>query len=345
LIRRNDGGTVEGAAMEKRRFGRTGLELSVLGFGCGAVGGLMIKGAPADQERAVARAIELGINYFDTAQQYGNGESERNLGRVLKALKPNVYVGTKVRLPPTERGQIGRAIAASLEASLARLQREQVDLFQFHNAVVGATAGANFAAETVLDEVAPAFERLRAEGKLRFFGITANGETPALHRVIDARAFDTAQASYNLLNPSPGAAVPAGYPAQDYGNLLGHAEAADMGVIVIRVLAGGALSGTEERHPLGSPPPAPIGSGADYRRDVERARRFEPLVREGHADSLIEAGIRYVIAQPTVSTVLVGYSTMEHLEYAVRSIEKGPLSPPALARIADIQHSFAGEPR
>src|SRR2546429_6994243 len=217
----------------------------------------MTKGAAADQERAIARAVELGINYFDTAQMYGNGESERNLGRVLKALKPDVYVGTKVRLPPTERGQIGAAIAASLEASLQRLQRDSVDLFQFHNAIVGATRGADFAAETVLDEVVPAFERLRAQGKFRLFSITSHGETPALRRVIDARAVDTAQASYNLLNPSPGGPVPANYPAQDYGNLLGHAQAADMGIIVIRVLAGGALSGTEERHPNASPPPDP----------------------------------------------------------------------------------------
>jgi L-galactose dehydrogenase/L-glyceraldehyde 3-phosphate reductase len=331
--------------MEKRKLGRTGLDVSLLGFGCGAVGGLMVKGAPADQECAVARAIELGINYFDTAQMYGNGESERNLGRVLKSLKPDAYVGTKVRLPPTERGQIGAAIAASLEASLKRLGRDSIDLFQFHNAIVGTTSGADFGADAVLEEVVPAFERLRAQGKFRFFGITANGETPALHRVIDARAFDTGQASYNLLNPSPGAAVPDGYPAQDYGNLLGHAQAADMGIIVIRVLAGGAISGTEERHPLGSPPPAPIGSGADYRRDVERARRFEPLVREGHADSLIEASIRYVIAHPAVSIVLVGYSTMDHLEYAARSIEKGPLSRAALDRVAEIQRGFAGEPR
>jgi aryl-alcohol dehydrogenase-like predicted oxidoreductase len=298
------------AAVEQRKLGRTGLDVSLLGFGCGAVGGLMIRGGAADQERAVWRALELGINYFDTAQMYGDGESERNLGRVLKALKPDCYVGTKVRLPPTEKGQIGQAIAASLEASLKRMQRDSIDLFQFHNAIVGTTEGADFAAQTVLDEVVPAFERLRAQGKFRSFGITANGETSALHRVIDARAIDTAQASYNLLNPSPGAPVPAGYPAQDYGDLLGHAKAADVGIINIRVLAGGALSGTEERHPLGSPPPAPIGSGADYHRDVERARRFAPIVREGHADSLIEAALRYVIAQPAVSTVLVGYSTM-----------------------------------
>ena len=63
--------------MEMRVFGRTGLELSVLGFGCGAVGGLMVRGNPLDQERTIARAIAAGINYFDTAVQYGNGESEK----------------------------------------------------------------------------------------------------------------------------------------------------------------------------------------------------------------------------------------------------------------------------
>src|SRR4029077_10930867 len=105
------------------------------------------------------------------AQMYGDGESERNLGRVLKALKPNVHVGTKVRLPPTERGKIGQAIAASLDASLKRLQRDSVDLFQFHNAIVGTTQGADFSADTVLEEVVPAFERLREQGKFPFFGI------------------------------------------------------------------------------------------------------------------------------------------------------------------------------
>ncbi|HEX3864243.1 MAG TPA: aldo/keto reductase [Stellaceae bacterium] len=331
--------------MEKRRFGRTGLEVSLLGFGCGAVGGLMVKGSPADQDRAVWRGLELGINYFDTAQQYGNGESERNLGRVLKALKPEVHVGTKVRLPPTERGKIGQAIADSLEASLKRLQLESIDLFQFHNAIVDATNGGNFSVESVLDEVVPAFEKLRAQGKFRFFGITAVGEATALHRVVDARVLDSAQVSYNLLNPSPGAAVAANYPAQDFGNLLGHTAAADMGVIVIRVLAGGALSGTDDRHPLGSPPPAPIGSGADYHRDVERARRFAPLIAEGYADSLVEAGVRYAISHKAVSTVLVGYSTIEQLLYAAQSVEKGPLPQAALDRISAIQAGFVGEAR
>ena len=116
--------------MQVRVFGRTGMQLSVLGFGCGAVGGLMVRGDPLDQERAIARAIDAGVNYFDTAVQYGNGESEKNLGRVLQKLKPaHAVVGTKVRLPPADRGRIAEAITQSLEASLSRLRLDRVDIF------------------------------------------------------------------------------------------------------------------------------------------------------------------------------------------------------------------------
>ena len=73
--------------MEMRIFGRTGMQLSVLGFGCGAVGGLMVRGDPLDQERTIARAIAAGVNYFDTAVAYGNGESEKNLGRAYAISK------------------------------------------------------------------------------------------------------------------------------------------------------------------------------------------------------------------------------------------------------------------
>ena len=331
--------------MEIRTLGRTGLKVSALGFGCGAVGGLMVRGSPGDQERAVARAIELGINYFDTAAMYGNGESERNLGRVIKSLKPDIVVGTKVRVPDGERSRIGAAITASLEASLQRLQLDHVDLFQLHNHITADGGDGGFTPETVLGEVAPAFERLREQGKTRFCGITAVGDTPALHRVVDARAFDTAQVSYNLLNPSPGATVYAGYPAHDFGNLLAHTKSAQMGVINIRVLAAGALSGTEERHPLGSPSVEPIGSGGSYRTDVERAQRLQPLIREGHAESLVDAALRFAIANDAVSTVLVGYSTLDQLETAARSINKGPLPRAALDRLAELQRSFVGEQR
>jgi aryl-alcohol dehydrogenase-like predicted oxidoreductase len=332
-------------SMQTRRLGRTGLEVSVLGFGCGAVGGLMIKGNAADQERAVARALELGINYFDTAAMYGNGESERNLGRVLKSLKPELYLGTKVRIPAAERHNIAAAVTASLEASLQRLQLERVDLFQLHNHIVADGRDGDLTPQIVLGEVVPAFERLRQQGKTRFLGITAVGDTAALHQVVDARVFDTAQVSYNMLNPSAGTTVAAGYPAHDFGNLLARTEAAEMGVIAIRVLAAGALSGFEERHPLGSPRVEPIGSGRDYNIDVERARRLLPLVREGHADSLVEAAIRFTITHPAVSTALVGYSTLEQLEHAATAANKGPLPPAALDRLVALQRGFVGEAR
>src|ERR1700746_2291984 len=141
--------------METRTLGRTGPAVSGLGVGCGAVGGLMVRGNPADQERAVARAVELGINYFDTAAMYGNGESERNLGRVLKTLKPDIFVGTKVRVPDSERNRVAAAVTASLEASLERLQLDHVDLFQLHNHITADGSDGGFTPETVLDEVVP----------------------------------------------------------------------------------------------------------------------------------------------------------------------------------------------
>jgi hypothetical protein len=106
----------------------------------------------------------------------------------------------------------------------------------------------------VLDEVVPAFERLRAAGKTRFLGLTAVGETAALQKVIDAHAFDSAQVVYNMLNPSAAEALPPNYPAQDYGKLFDHTQAAGVGVVGIRVLAGGALSASMARHAIASPP-------------------------------------------------------------------------------------------
>ncbi|HLB96537.1 MAG TPA: aldo/keto reductase, partial [Acetobacteraceae bacterium] len=241
--------------MEMRDFGRTGMRVSVFGFGCGAVGGLMVRGSPADQQRAVARALDAGINYFDTAVQYGNGASETNLGRVWATLKPAAYVGTKIRFTQAERGNIRAAAAASLDGSLRRLGTDHVDIFHLHNPISADGADESFSAKMVLEQVVPAFEALREQGKTRFLGITAVGETAALLRVIDSGSFQSAQVSYNMLNPSAGMAVPEKYPAQDYGRLLDHAMAAGVGVIGIRALAGGALTGTAARHPIASPPP------------------------------------------------------------------------------------------
>jgi aryl-alcohol dehydrogenase-like predicted oxidoreductase len=331
--------------MEMRVFGRTGMQLSVLGFGCGAVGGLMVRGDPFDQERTIARAIATGVNYFDTAVQYGNGESEKNLGRVLQRLKPaNVAVGTKVRLPPGDFG-ISDAVAKSLEGSLARLHLDQVDIFHLHNAITETGGGEALSVRQVLGDVVPALERLRQQGKTRFLGLTAIGDTAALHQVIDARAFDSAQVVYNMLNPSAAAGLPANYPAQDYGRLFDHTTAAGVGVVGIRVLAGGALSGSAERHPIASPPPEPIGSARSYDADVVRARRLMSLVKEGFAASLTEAATRFALSHPAMGTILVGMATPQQFEDALAAVQQGPLPPAALDRLTALRQAFAGEPR
>lgn len=304
----------------------------------------MVLGEPAEQERAVARAIELGINYFDTAALYGSGESERNLGRVLKNLgKPTVLVGTKVWI--RDRANTGKIIAQSLEESLRRLGMEAVDLFQLHDPIAPAGTPDTLDPRIVRDEVVPAFEKLRAQGKIRQVGFTGLGETAALLEVADSGLFGTVQVSYNILNPSAASAIPEGYPAQDYGRLLVHAGQARMGTIAIRILAGGALSATEERHPLGMPKVGPLGSASTYAADVARARRFEDLVQRGYAQSAVETALRYAISTPTLSMVLVGLSTLDQLEYAAACVNKGPLSAAALERVAAIQRGFTGELR
>src|ERR1700681_2083021 len=122
--------------MEKRIYGRTGMRISILGFGCGAVGGLMVRGDPADQERTIARALAAGVNYFDTATQYGDGESEKNFGRILQKRKAaDGVLATTAGLPPADFARIADAITVSLDGSLGRLRREQVDIFLLHNPI------------------------------------------------------------------------------------------------------------------------------------------------------------------------------------------------------------------
>jgi aryl-alcohol dehydrogenase-like predicted oxidoreductase len=332
--------------METRVYGRTGMRISILGFGCGAVGGLMVRGAAADQEKAIGRALDAGINYFDTAVQYGMGASETNLGRTMKVLKPaGAFVGTKVRLPDADFGRIAEAVTESLDGSLARLQMDHVDIFHLHNAITLNGGGDTLSVAQVLNEVVPAFEMLRKAGKTRFLGITAVGETAALLQVIDAEKFDSAQVSYNMLNPSAGEKLPAGYPAQDYGRMFDHTQKAGVGVVGIRVLAGGALSGSDQRHPIASPPPEPIGTATSYAADVRRAQRLMPLVTEGFAASLPEAAIRFAITHPAMGTILVGMATVDEFEGALAAVQKGPLPAAALARLTALRDGFSGESR
>jgi L-galactose dehydrogenase/L-glyceraldehyde 3-phosphate reductase len=318
--------------VERRALGRTGVEVSALGFGCGAVGGLMLHGTAAEQAQAVGRALELGVNYFDTAALYGDGESERNLGRALRAVGEvggRAVVGTKVRLRPEEarEGEVEAAVARSLEASLERLGRDQVDLFQLHNGLGGDGEG-TLTPEQVVGEVVPALDALRRAGKTRFVGITGNGEAGAIRAVVDSGLVDTVQVFFNLLNPSAAYRLPRGFPAYDFRQLVPAAAARGVGVIVVRALAAGALSAISARHEYAAPSVAPISTAPEYDTDLARARLLESeLVASGHVATIVEAAVRFPLATDGVSTVLVGFSSREQLEQAARSVGRGPLRP------------------
>jgi aryl-alcohol dehydrogenase-like predicted oxidoreductase len=327
--------------MNKKRFGRTDLDVSILTFGCGAVGGLMTAGSADDQDRAVAWARDNGINHFDTAPSYGNTASEKNLGRALGKNRDGIVVSTKVGLTEEHRGDLAGAIRGSLEASLRHLRQDHVDIFQLHNTVDGSGEKGTMTADQVLNEVVPAFMKMRDEGKTRYLGFTAKGDTDALHALVESDQFDSAQIFYNLLVPSAGKAIPAGYPAQDYRGLLTLAERHGVGSIGVRVLAGGALSGSEKRHPLGMKTVDPIGASHDYATDVKHALGFASLIEAGHAESLPELAIRYVISNPALSTTEIGIATIEELQQATGAINKGPLSQDAMAQIKIIQTGFA----
>ncbi len=296
----------------------------------------MESGAPKEREQAVARALEFGINYFDTAPAYADGVSEEHLGEALRALDASAYIGTKFSLWPDDMGDVRGAVARSLEASLRRLGRESVDLLQLNNQIGRARRGGLVGMKDVLQEVAPAFQALRAQGKVRFIGFTALGDTDALHEVIGEGIFDTAQVCYNLLNPSACQPLPARFPGQDFGQLLSGCRAQGVGVIGIRALAGGALSGVPDRHPIATRTAEPIATGPDYLTDVRRTQRFRVLVEEGHAASLVEAALRFAITTDTMSMVLVGFSSIEQLEVAAAAVGRGSLSAAAIERVASV---------
>ncbi len=327
--------------MQLRTFGRTGMQLSVLGFGCGAVGGFMVRGDPAEQERTVARAIAAGVNYFDTAVLYGDGESEKNLGRVLQTLKPaDAIVGTKVRVPPDALGHIGDTVTKSLEGSLARLRLDRVDIFHLHNQITANGGGSTLSVRQVLDDVVPAFERLRQQGKIRFLGITALAIPRRCIRCW-MRVLSTARrwSTTCSIRPPPNHCRRTIRRRIMDGCSITPGQAG-VGVVGIRVLAGGALSGSAERHPIAGPAPEPIGSAMSYDADIDRARRLLPLVQEGFAASLTEAATRFALSRPAMGTILVGMATPQQFEAALAAAEKGPLPQAALDRLIACSRDF-----
>jgi aryl-alcohol dehydrogenase-like predicted oxidoreductase len=273
--------------VKRRKLGRTDLMVPEIGFGCGPTAGLMVGGAPDQRRAAVARALELGIDYFDTAPVYGDTASEAHLGETLRALGATPIVATKVALEARDFGDICGAVIRSVEASVERLG-VPIALIQLHNRVGVQRAdkaeygtGALLTVDDVLGPggVVEAFRALRDRGLVRFFGCSAYGGDPAaVARLIDSGAFDTIIINYSMLNRS--AWIPGGV-ARDYAGAGRKAAAAGMGVIGLRVLEGGAL-----------------------------AAKAEPAVR-------------FALSNAEISTVLIGFSDLAQIEAAATYAASG----------------------
>jgi L-galactose dehydrogenase/L-glyceraldehyde 3-phosphate reductase len=331
--------------MQYRTIGRTELRVSEIGFGCGNNAVLMVKAPHEEQVKAVRHALDLGINFFDTAFAYGLGKSEENLGRILNQLGAEPVISTKIRLDAA--GDIRAATIRAVEAGLARLQRPRVDFVQLHTRVTsepGAGKRFSLTPKGVLGPggVIEGLKTMRDGGRVGYFGFSGLGDPAALHELVDSGEFHGFQCYYNLLNPSAGQAVPAGFSALDYGRILDRAGARGMGAFVIRVLAAGAL--TSNPSAGGGSSAEPLSPGSDYPLDLERAAKIESALGvEGK--ELTQAAIRFALMKPEVSTVLVGFSNTAHIDEAAACSGAGELSAEQMSKLETLWRTDFGKLR
>jgi len=308
--------------MKYRALGRTGLEISEIGFGCGTSAGLMIGGPPEARRAAIERALERGITLFDTAPVYGDTLSETHLGQALRELGANPVIATKVALEVPDFDDLAGGVVRSIEGSLERLGVSALPIVHMHNRVglerMGKSPYGSGALLTLFDVLGPGgvvegFERARGRGLVRFVGCTAFGGDPArIEAMIDSGKFDSIIVNYSMLNQSA---------------WIARAARRGMGTFALRILEAGALATGFDRHPLATNPGA-----QDYGAYVEQAETLRFLAEPGEA-TLVSAAIRFGLSNPDVSTVLVGISDVAHVDAAADAAERGPLSAEQLQRI------------
>jgi aryl-alcohol dehydrogenase-like predicted oxidoreductase len=293
--------------VNERRLGRTGLSVSEIGYGAWGIGGSMWLGAE-DQEslRALNRAIDLGVNFIDTALGYGNGHSERLVGEVVREREERIVVASKIppknmRWPAPDGIDPDEAfpadhIRASTERSLSNLGMDTIDVMQFHvwnDEWVGRGSWLE------------GIQALRDEGRIRFFGVSINDLQPSnAIRLVETGAVDTVQVIYNVFEQAP----------ED--ELFAACERNDVGVIARVPLDEGGLTGTVK---AGTTFP-----DGDFRNEyfsgensVERTgERAQAIVEDlGLADGeLPEVALRYVLSNPAVSTVIPGMRSVRNAE-------------------------------
>jgi len=337
--------------MQYRTMGNTGVSVSEIAFGTGGNAGLMIQGTFDEQVRAAARAIELGINYFDASPDYGDGVSETNLGKVLKELGVRPLVNTKVEVRNDDLGDVAEHVERSVEASLKRLGVDWVDVVQIHNGPVAnrpELKGRQYNILWIEDYLRPkgaleGLQRIQRAGKARFVGFICRGNDGAqVRQLIDTGCFNLINLIYTLVNPSAGRTdVPGFLPSPDFGGVIDYAAAHGVGVAVYSPLGGGVLTDTilndRSAHRLSH---VARRESEWYQGNVKRAKALGFLSKPGR--TMAQAAKRFILDHPGVTTVLGGFSGLEHIEEAVPASGAPPLSAEEMARVEMVWRSNFG---
>ena len=315
--------------MKHRAFGRTGLSVSEVIFGAGAVGGIVIHKDDAIKREAIRRALAGGINWIDTAAQYGNGKSEEALSWLIPESGANPYLSTKFGLNVENLSDIPAEIEKSLTASLARLKRSSVDLLQLHNRIGSKPGGRVMTVEQVLGKngVADGLERLREKGLCRHMGITGIGEAACVCEVLRSKRFDSAQVYYNLLNPSAGRAMPDGWTGENMGGVMAACRENGVAVMAIRIFAAGVIA-SDERTGRESV----LIKDTSVAEDERKSRAVFDAIGTGHG-TRAQVALRFVLSNPDVSGAIIGSAELHHIDEALEAEKMGPLPPEVMARL------------
>ena len=318
--------------MNRRRFGRTNIEISELTLGGGFVGGLLLHKPDEVKRECIAACLDAGMNWIDTAADYGGGESEKAISWLIGELPADrrPRISTKVRLDASRRDNFPDQVRASMEGSLERLKVDRVDLLILHNPLVPEPDNATLTLDEAL-RVMDCFDELRGEGLFDHVGFTALGDGPTVRAAVASSRFDMAQVYYNMLNPTAGFALGggmgAGWSDSDFTGLLDACREHDVGVMNIRIFAAGVLA-ADERHGR----EIPITANAEMEAEEARARAvLDALGERGETRS--QTAIRFGLSHPAVSTVVFGVAEMSHVHQALAAPGLGPLEEDALAAL------------
>jgi len=321
--------------MKTKRFGRTEFKISQLTFGGGWVGGILIDPDKEIMHKALSLASEKGINWIDTAESYSEGKSEKNIGDLLPLFsKDKFQISTKARLDPNSSESIISQLDRKIDASLGRLQRNFVELYQLHNRIQSVGDKDNFSAKDILKRggVADAMEKFKSDERIKSIGITALGDIDAINEVVLSDCFDVAQIYYNLLNPSASYKTSGNWNDHDFSNLINNCISKDMGLMNIRIYAAGYLA-TDKRH--GREIPVTFGINEnELNRRVEKINSIFNDIKGTKA----QKALRYGLSNKDMSTIVIGLANIEHLEEALEGYDQGHLDEETLVAIEELQN-------